>query len=299
MAKQERYLVGGATKQRVDALLSEFNSPGAGGGADVPTRLQHMQRRGKGSKYFRITEALTPCFSAPGDEVRIINLDCLEFEPVEDGLTGQEVFDCSNAVRVFNLVSQEPINQQAPVGTVVEAVQDTKYGASDEADPFWRILQVLSCDCGSQSSGSSDSSSPPSDSSGSPPSYSSTSSSYSSSSSYSTSPPSYSSSSSSYSTSPPSYSSSSSSYSTSPPSYSSSSSSYPSGSSNPSGSSGSPPSGSSGSSDPPPSGSSGSSDPPPPPPPFTCQEITVVTGVSCENGSLSVTTETITVAVCT
>jgi hypothetical protein len=139
-----------------------------------------MQRRGKGSKYFRLTEALTPCFSAIGDEVQIVNLDCLEFEAVSGGLTGQEVFDCSNAVRVFNLVSQANINTQAPAGTVVEAIRDTRHDtttSTETTESFWRILQILSCDCGS-TSGSSESGSSTSGSS-----YSSSSSSYSSSSS--------------------------------------------------------------------------------------------------------------------
>ena len=141
-----------STIRRVDGM------PLSTGDGKIPVRFEESAIFGKGSAYFRLTESLTPCFSALGDEVQIVNIDCLQFEPVDGGMTDQEVFDCSNSVRVFNLVSQEEINTAAPIGTVVEAVQDTKHGAqeaSGDSGTFWRILQVLSCDCGASSSSSS------------------------------------------------------------------------------------------------------------------------------------------------
>jgi hypothetical protein len=119
-----------------------------------------MPQRPKGSKYFRLTGSLTPCLSAFGVEVRITDVDCLAFEDVENGLADEELFDVSNSVRVYNLVKQLNINAPAPSGTVVEAIRDSKYGGgsgADEAEFFWKILQIMSCDCGSPSSSSSSS----------------------------------------------------------------------------------------------------------------------------------------------
>jgi hypothetical protein len=178
----ERYLIGPGLRDKLRDVIARVDGAplGAGGSANVPVRLQSVPQRPKGSKYFRLTGSLTPCLSAFGVEVRITDVDCLAFEDVENGLADEELFDVSNSVRVYNLVKQLNINTPAPTGTVVEAIRDSRYGGGsggDEVEFFWKILQVMSCDCGSPSSSSS-SSSEPSDSS-----YSSSGSSYSSSSS--------------------------------------------------------------------------------------------------------------------
>jgi hypothetical protein len=161
MARPERYFVGPNKRNEINEVISRVNgTPMHENGAEVPTRLQGLPQRPKGSKYFRLTGSLTPCLSAFGVEVRITDVDCLAFEDVENGLADEELFDVSNSVRVYNLVKQLNINAPAPSGTVVEAIRDSKYGGgsgADEAEFFWKILQVMSCDCGSPSSSSSSS----------------------------------------------------------------------------------------------------------------------------------------------
>jgi hypothetical protein len=161
MARPERYFVGPNKRNEINEVISRVNgTPMHENGAEVPTRLQGMPQRPKGSKYFRLTSSLTPCLSAFGVEVRITDVDCLAFEDVENGLADEELFDVSNSVRVYNLVKQLNINAPAPSGTVVEAIRDSKYGGgsgADEAEFFWKILQIMSCDCGSPSSSSSSS----------------------------------------------------------------------------------------------------------------------------------------------
>jgi hypothetical protein len=161
MARPERYFVGPNKRNEINEVISRVNgTPMHENGAEVPTRLQGMPQRPKGSKYFRLTGSLTPCLSAFGVEVRITDVDCLAFEDVENGLADEELFDVSNSVRVYNLVKQLNINAPAPSGTVVEAIRDSKYGGgsgADEAEFFWKILQIMSCDCGSPSSSSSSS----------------------------------------------------------------------------------------------------------------------------------------------
>ena len=181
MARPERYFVGPNKRNEINEVISLVKgTPMKENGAEVPTRLQGMPQRPKGSKYFRLTGSLTPCLSAFGVEVRITDVDCLAFEDVENGLADEELFDVSNSVRVYNLVKQLNINTPAPTGTVVEAIRDSRYGVGsggDEVEFFWKILQIMSCDCGPPPSSSSSSGSEPSDSS-----YSSSGSSYSSSS---------------------------------------------------------------------------------------------------------------------
>jgi hypothetical protein len=161
MARPERYFVGPNKRNEINEVISRVNgTPMHENGAEVPTRLQGLPQRPKGSKYFRLTGSLTPCLSAFGVEVRITDVDCLAFEDVENGLADEELFDVSNSVRVYNLVKQLNINAPAPSGTVVEAIRDSKYGGgsgADEAEFFWKILQIMSCDCGSPSSSSSSS----------------------------------------------------------------------------------------------------------------------------------------------
>jgi hypothetical protein len=161
MARPERYFVGPNKRNEINEVISRVNgTPMHENGAEVPTRLQGLPQRPKGSKYFRLTGSLAPCLSAFGVEVRITDVDCLAFEDVENGLADEELFDVSNSVRVYNLVKQLNINAPAPSGTVVEAIRDSKYGGgsgADEAEFFWKILQIMSCDCGSPSSSSSSS----------------------------------------------------------------------------------------------------------------------------------------------
>lgn len=164
MARPERYFVGPNKRNEINEVISRVNgTPMHENGAEVPTRLQGMPQRPKGSKYFRLTGSLAPCLSAFGVEVRITDVDCLAFEDVENGLVDEELFDVSNSVRVYNLVKQLNINTPAPTGTVVEAIRDSRYGVGsggDEVEFFWKILQIMSCDCGSPSSSSSSSSEP-------------------------------------------------------------------------------------------------------------------------------------------
>jgi hypothetical protein len=161
MARPERYFVGPNKRNEINEVISRVNgTPMHENGAEVPTRLQGLPQRPKGSKYFRLTGSLTPCLSAFGVEVRITDVDCLAFEDVENGLADEELFDVSNSVRVYNLVKQLNINTPAPAGTVVEAIRDNRYGGGsggDEVEFFWKILQIMSCDCGSPSSSSSSS----------------------------------------------------------------------------------------------------------------------------------------------
>ena len=160
MAKTEKYFIGpqllGDLRQVIARVSGAADKTS---GAHFRTALQDLPRGQKKSKYFRLKEELQPCLSAAGIEVQLKTPECLVFEDADDALDDQVLYDVSNAVRVFNLVSQRTIDEVAEVGTVVEAVLDGKTDAeSGEADTFWRILQVMSCECGSSSSSSSSSS---------------------------------------------------------------------------------------------------------------------------------------------
>jgi hypothetical protein len=230
MARPERYFIGPSLKGKLQDVISRVgDSPIGGGGDSIDTRLQSLARQPRRSRYFRTTEQMPACGSAYGTEVKISSPDCIRVEAVQDAQS-VELFDVSNSVRVFNLVKQRGIDLALPVGSIVEAISESQT-SSDNL--FWRVLQVLSCDCGS---GSSSSGSSTSGSSGS-------------------------------------------SVSSSSKSSSSSGSSTSGSSTSGSSTSGSSTSGSST------SGSSGSGS--------GCQNIQVVTGVSCVNGSIQVTKTTI------
>lgn len=161
MAKTEKYFVGPTLLGEIRQAISRVSGlPYREGGPHFPAAHQDLPRRGKRTKYFRLKEPLAPCLYAGGVEVVLKTPECLEFEDAEDGIEDQTVYDVSNAVRVFNLVSQRMIDDELEPGTVVEAILENKTGEeSGEEDSFWRILQVMSCECGSSSSSSSSSSS--------------------------------------------------------------------------------------------------------------------------------------------
>lgn len=166
MPRSEKYFIGpqllGDIRRAVGRVDSD--SLGGGGGGGQQTQLQGMRRPPRSNRYFRITEPLAPCFSAEGDEVYLANKECLEFEDAPGGLKNVEVFDVNNAVRVYNLVTARLVDSSAGVGTVVEAAQEFS-PAGDDSLSYWKILQVMSCECDSSSSSSSSSSSESSSSS--------------------------------------------------------------------------------------------------------------------------------------
>jgi hypothetical protein len=137
------------TVRRVDAMSTSF------GDGKIPTRFEEPITGRRPSRYFRTTEQMPACGSAHGTEVKISSPDCIRVEAVQDAQS-VELFDVSNSVRVFNLVKQRGIDLALPVGSIVEAVSESQTSSNDL---FWRVLQVLSCDCGSGSSSSGSSSS--------------------------------------------------------------------------------------------------------------------------------------------
>jgi hypothetical protein len=166
MARPERYFIGPTARAKLQEVFAAHDgTPSGTGGPGSPTRLQGYERKPKRSRYFRTTEEMPACGSAFGTEVRITSPDCIQVEDVEDA-EPMELFDVSNSVRVFNLVKQRGIDLALPVGSIVEAISESQTSSDDL---FWRVLQVLSCDCGSgsSSSGSSTSGSSTSGSSGS------------------------------------------------------------------------------------------------------------------------------------
>ena len=156
MTRPERYFIGPSLKAKLHDVVSRVgDAPIGGGGDQIPTRLQSLARQPRRSRYFRTTEEMPACGSAYGTEVRISSPDCIQVEDIDDAQS-VELFDVSNSVRVFNLVKQRGIDLALPVGSIVEAISESQTSSNDL---FWRVLQVLSCDCGSGSSSSGSSSS--------------------------------------------------------------------------------------------------------------------------------------------
>ena len=155
MAQPERYFIGPTVREKLTEVFARVGGMPAGSGGKTPaTSLQDIQRPQKRSRYFRTNEELPVCSSAMGTEVEISSPDCIQVQDIE-GAEPVELFDVSNSVRVFNLVKQRGIDLALPVGSIIEAMEEPQLSSGD---PFWRILQVLSCDCGSSSSSSASSS---------------------------------------------------------------------------------------------------------------------------------------------
>ena len=151
MARPERYFIGPNVRAKMQDVFSAFDGSASGSdNSGVQTRLQGLSRQPRRSRYFRTTEEMPACGSAYGTEVKISSPDCIQVEDIDDAQS-VELFDVSNSVRVFNLVKQRGIDLALPVGSIVEAVSESQTSSDDL---FWRVLQVLSCDCGSGSSSS-------------------------------------------------------------------------------------------------------------------------------------------------
>ena len=159
MAQPERYFIGPNVREKLTEVFARVGGMPEGGGGGTPgAPLQDIQRPQKRSRYFRTNEELPVCSSAMGTEVEISSPDCIQVQDIE-GAEPVELFDVSNSVRVFNLVKQRGIDLALPVGSIIEAMEEPQLSSGE---PFWRILQVLSCDC--DGSISSSSSGPPSSS---------------------------------------------------------------------------------------------------------------------------------------
>lgn len=155
-----KYFLSEPTARKVQALINDGGENIADGREDAgATRELDVP------VYFRLTEEFIPCQDAAAVESSLLHPECAEFEDVTGGLGSQgkelKVYDVDQAVRRYNVSVGNPADTPLPQDTIVQAVQENSkdeitVGQNDFG--FWRLITVMGCDCGSSSSGGSESS---------------------------------------------------------------------------------------------------------------------------------------------
>ena len=125
----------------------------------IQTRFEEVQYPQQPSRFFCLTSSLKNCKSATGFRVVMVSngsdVGCgPRFEVDTQYADDVELFDISNVVRGYNVVSSRDVSSPLTAGRYVEAVrQRLKSGTF-----FWRVVCVVECDCDASSSQSGSSS---------------------------------------------------------------------------------------------------------------------------------------------
>ena len=110
-----------------------------------------------GTQFFRLTEKLSNCGLAKGVPVELLSSgpggpeSCPDFAVVEN--VPAAIRDIGSVVRVFRVSMKEKPLKPLDIGAIVEC--DYRKPMDDKEPPFWRLVRVVHCDCGSTSPSSS------------------------------------------------------------------------------------------------------------------------------------------------
>jgi uncharacterized membrane protein YgcG len=117
-----------------------------------------------GTQFFRLTEKLSNCGLAKGLPVELLSSgaggqeSCPDFVVIENETAA--IRDIGSVVRVFRVSMKERPLKPLDIGAIVEC--DYRKPMDDQEPPFWRLVRVVHCDCGSSApSSESDSGSGP------------------------------------------------------------------------------------------------------------------------------------------
>lgn len=149
-----KYFLSEPTARKVQALINDNVEGGHIDGQD-----DGAARELEVPVYFRLTGEFQPCQDAPAVESILLHPECAEFSDVDGGLGSQgkelKIYDVDQAVRRYNVSVGNHPDTPLPQETIVQAIQEN---SKDEITPgqndfgFWRLITVMGCECGSESS---------------------------------------------------------------------------------------------------------------------------------------------------